>query len=141
MLLSVLYIGFSDSRTSALMLCAGCGAYFLFTQIQSADKKDRTKRGIAGGLMIAAAVILVFSGMHLMKKCIQSAAGTCGRKYAGGGSGSRNHRRYKPGENRICRRTSAMAGFSSGKAVLRSGRHLRYMEQGIPRWWIMQRRT
>ena len=36
---------------------------------------------------------------------------------------------------------SAMAGFSSGKAVLRSGRHLRYMEQGIPRWWIMQRRT
>mgnify|MGYP007009376320 CR=1 FL=1 len=28
MLLSVLYIGFSDSRTSALMLCAGCGAYF-----------------------------------------------------------------------------------------------------------------
>lgn len=68
MLLSVLYIGFSDSRTSALMLCAGCGAYFLFTQIQSADKKDRTKRGIAGELMIAAAVILVFSGMYLMKK-------------------------------------------------------------------------
>ncbi|MFR4147323.1 MAG: hypothetical protein ACLT1J_14090 [Mediterraneibacter gnavus] len=38
--------------------------------------------------MIAAAVILVFSGMHLMKKAYNQQQVPRGRKYAGGGSGA-----------------------------------------------------
>ena len=135
MLLSVLYIGFSDSRTSALMLCAGCGAYFLFTQIQSADKKDRTKRGIAGELMIAAAVILVFSGMYLMKKTYNQ------QQVPVAENTQAVDPVQKPQEIQTEREQDLQKDVSSGKAELRSGRHLRYMEQGIPRWWIMQRRT
>lgn len=52
----------------------------------------------------------------------------------------------KPQEIQTGREQDLQKDVSNGriqlwKAVLRSGRHLRYMEQGIPRWWIMQRRT
>lgn len=61
--LSFLYIGFSDSRTGKIMLCAGIGMFLVLDQMSRKKEKRNWRAVLAGGGIALVMVLIFFAGI------------------------------------------------------------------------------